>query len=424
MKPRFFLPILTFALITLLTFSAALANNTEKVTLVKPGIWRGVFTTSTSEIPFNFEIKGTDQSKLILTLLNASRRDDFTIIRKGQDSLLINMNTFDAALLVKVEANGGLTGAYKNLVPGNQSKPILFAAEYGKSYRFVDPAKQTAAKASLSGKWLITIHGRNPVPDKVALFTQQGNTLSGVIMQVTGDSGDLEGIVQGNTFSLSSFIGSSPKMYRGMINSDSTISGIWSVGNGDTTKYTGIRNSKAELLDAYKLTYLKPGFEKLGFTFPDVNGQPVSLSDERFKGKVVIIDIMGSWCPNCMDETMFLAPWYKTNKQRGVDIVGVAFEMKDSLEYAKYTLNKLKVKYDLQYPLVFGGYADKNVAAAKFPALNEFVAFPTTIIIDKQGRVREIYTGFSGKATGKYYDEFQEKFNQLIDKLVAEPALP
>lgn len=421
MKFRFLLPALTFAL-TVLTISSAIAN--ENPLLIKPGIWRGVFTTPVSEIPFNFEIKGTDQSKLTLTLLNASRRDDFVVTRKGQDSLLINMNTFDAVLLVKMETAGNLTGAYKNLVPGNQSKPIPFVAEYGKSYRFVEPSKQTAARTNLSGKWLIKIMGKTPVPDKVALFTQQGNALSGVIMQVTGDSGDLEGIVQGNTFSLSSFIGSGPKMYKGVINTDSTISGIWSVSNGDTIRYTGVKNPDAELPDAYRLTFLKPGYEKLSFTFPDVNGRPVSLSDKRFKGKVVIIDIMGSWCPNCMDETMFLAPWYKTNAQKGVEIVGVAFEMKDSLEYAKYTLNKLKARYDIQYPLVFGGYADNNVVAARFPALNEFIAFPTTIIVDRQGRVREIYTGFSGKATGKYYDEFQEKFNRLIDKLIAEPVTP
>ena len=393
--------------------------------LVKPGIWRGVFTTATAEIPFNFEIKGTDQSRLILTLLNAGRRDDFTVERKGQDSLLVPMNTFDAALLIKVQAGGLLRGVYQNKVPGNKSKPIAFAAEYGKSYRFAQPATKLESMTNLSGKWLIKIQGKETVPDKVALFTQKGNALSGVIMQVTGDSGDLEGNVEGSNFQLSSFIGSSPKLYKGSIQPDGTIAGIWSVSiSGDTVRYTGSKREDAALPDAYKLTYLKPGYEKLDFTFPGLDGRPVSLHDEQFKGKVVVIDIMGSWCPNCMDETQFLAPWYKANKARGVEIAGVAFEYKDSLAYAQYTLHKLKAKYDIQYPLLFGGYADKQVVANKFPALNAFLAFPTTILIDKQGRVREIYTGFSGKATGKYYDEFVAGFNKLIDILVAEPAAP
>ncbi len=407
-----------------LLFMTVQAYDKEPVTVVKPGTWRGVFTTASAEIPFNFQIRGSDQSKLTLTLLNASRRDDFPIQRKGADSLRINMNTFDATLLVKVEPDGKLTGIYQNTVPGTRSRPIPFAAEYGKSYRFVEPGKEAAPAANLSGKWLIKIHGKQPVPDKVALFKQEGNALNGVIMQVTGDSGDLEGTVQGSQFSLSSFIGSGPKMYKGIINSDGSISGVWSVAGGDTIRYSGVKDEKAELLDPYKLTRLKSGFDKLTFSFPDVEGNAVTQDDARFKGKVVIIDIMGTWCPNCMDETIFLAPWYKTNKKRGVEIAAVGFEMKDSLEYAKYTFRKLKEKYDIQYPLLFGGYADKDVAAKKFPALNEFQAFPTTIILDKQGRVREIYTGFSGKATGKYYEEFQANFNKLIDQLMAEPAAP
>ena len=415
---------LLFLSVTALSLCASAHNHTDEPLLVNPGIWRGVFTNATAEIPFNFEIKGTDQSKLIFTLLNAARRDDFTVQRIGQDSLVIPMNTFDAALLIKVRAGGLLQGVYQNKVPGNKSRPIPFAAEYGRSYRFAPVPEKPSSKTNLTGKWLIKLGGKETVPDKVALFTQKGDALSGVIMQVTGDSGELEGNVEGNTFQLSTFIGSSPKLYKGTIQPDGSIAGIWSVSGGDTVRYTGTKREDAALPDAYKLTYLKPGFEKLDFTFPGLDGQPVSLHDAQFKGKVVVIDIMGSWCPNCMDETQFLAPWYKANKARGVEIVGAAFENKDSLAYAQYTLNKLKAKYDIQYPLVFGGYADKKVVAEKFPALNAFLAFPTTILIDKQGRVREIYTGFSGKATGKYYDEFVASFNKLIDTLVAEPAAP
>ena len=392
--------------------------------LVKPGIWRGVFTTAGGDIPFNFKISGTDQSKLTLTLLNAARQDDFAVQRKGEDSLLVPMNTFDAVLLIKIGAGGLLQGVYQNKVPGNTSKPLSFTAEYGKSYRFATAAGGSPARADLNGKWLIKIHGKEPVPDKVALFTQKGPALSGVIMQVTGDSGDLEGTVAGNTFQLSTFIGSSPRLYKGTILADGTIAGIWSVSNGDTVRYTGRKDENAALPDAYKLTYLKPGYDKLDFTFPGLDGQPVSLHDKQFKGKVVILDILGSWCPNCMDETQFLAPWYKENKARGIEIAGISFERKDSLAYAQYTLTKLKAKYGIEYPLLFGGYADTKVVAEKFPALNAFLAFPTTILIDRQGRVREIYTGFSGKATGKYYEEFKTTFNALIDKLVAEPTAP
>jgi peroxiredoxin len=132
------------------------------------------------------------------------------------------------------------------------------------------------------------------------------------------------------------------------------------LGIYNNVKFEGVKDSKAELPDPYALTYLKPGYEKLDFKLPDLNGKLVSLSDEKYKGKVVIVEIIGTWCPNCTDQTQFLSPWYKANKDRGVEAVAVGFEQKDDLEYAKYTLGKLRDKYDIQYDILFGGIADKK----------------------------------------------------------------
>jgi hypothetical protein len=119
---------------------------------------------------------------------------------------------------------------------------------------------------------------------------------------------------------------------------------------------------------------------------------------------------------------VFLSPWFNKNHNRGVEAIAIGFEQKDSLEYAKYTLGKLKDKYNIQYDIVFGGLADKKLVSQKLPALNKFVAFPTTIIIDRKGDVREIYTGYTGAVTGKYYQDYEKKFNKLLDELIAEPV--
>jgi peroxiredoxin len=181
---------------------------------------------------------------------------------------------------------------------------------------------------------------------------------------------------------------------------------------------TGKKNDNAKLPDLYSLTYLKPGYKKLDFTFPNLNGKPVSLSDAKYKDKVVIVTILGSWCPNCIDETAFLAPWYKANKGRGVEIIGLAFERKNDPAFAKTALTRLIDRYDVQYDILFSGIADKKVASDALPALNKVLAFPTTIILDRQGNVAQIHTGYTGPATGKYYDEYVAEFNQTIDKLL------
>ncbi|GAA3979753.1 peroxiredoxin family protein [Mucilaginibacter dorajii] len=408
-----------------LLFSGAAALAADKnppVKFIKEGVWRGEFTVAETKVPFNFELKGRDAEHAVFTLINGSRRDNFHVKQIGKDSVFIKMNTYDAALVAKVQEDGTLTGEYRSLVPGFRGNSLPFTAEYGKTYRFVEPGKDVAPTANLTGKWELKVYSKDQVPNKIAVLKQTGNTLTGVIMQVTGDSRELEGTVQGDEFELSGFTGPSPKIYKGKINADGTLSGEIGSGIYDNTKFDAVKDDKAELPDPYKLTYLKEGYKKLDFTFPDLNGKPVSLSDDKYKGKVTIIEIVGTWCPNCTDQTVFLSPWFNKNHNRGVEAIAIGFEQKDSLEYAKYTLGKLKEKYNIQYDIVFGGLADKKLVSQKLPALNKFVAFPTTIIIDRKGDVREIYTGYTGTVTGKYYQDYEKKFNKLLDELIAEPV--
>jgi len=389
---------------------------------IKEGVWRGVFNVSETQVPFNFEFKGKDFEHATFTLLNGTRRDDFHVKRIAPDSVFIKMNTYDAALVAKINDDGTLSGEYRSLVPGFRGNSLPFTAEHGKKYRFVEPGKDVAPVANISGKWELKFYSKEQVPNKVAILKQTGNKLTGVIMQVTGDSRELEGTVQGDEFVLSGFTGPSPKIYKGKINPDGTISGVISAGIYDNTKFDGVKDDKAELPDPYKITFLKEGYKKLDFTFPDLAGKSVSLSDDKYKGKVVIVEIVGTWCPNCTDQTVFLSPWFNKNQKRGVEAIAIGFEQKDDLEYAKYTLGKLRDKYDVKYDILFGGLADKKLVSQKLPALNKFIAFPTTIIIDRKGEVREIYTGYTGTVTGKYYKEYEKKFNALLDELIAEDA--
>lgn len=406
--------------IACLSITTLAANAQSK--FIKEGSWRGTFKVNEVQVPFNFEVKGKDAEHATFTLLNGSRRDDFHVKQLSEDSVFIKMNTYDAALVAKIHEDGSLSGVYKSLVPNFRGNFLPFTAEYGKTYRFVEPSKEQKANHNLSGKWAIKISSKEPVADQVAIFEQKGNKLKGVFLKVTGDTRELEGIVQGDEFTLTGFSGPSPWLIRGKINPDKSISGEVGLGIYNNVKFEGVKDSKAELPDPYVLTYLKPGYEKLDFKLPDLNGKLVSLSDEKYKGKVVIVEIIGTWCPNCTDQTQFLSPWYKANKDRGVEAVAVGFEQKDDLEYAKYTLGKLRDKYDIQYDILFGGIADKKVASEKFEALNKMIAFPTTIIIGRDGKVKQIYTGYTGEVTGKYFKKYAKKWNKDLDKLINEPV--
>jgi thiol-disulfide isomerase/thioredoxin len=174
------------------------------------------------------------------------------------------------------------------------------------------------------------------------------------------------------------------------------------------------------LTNANELTYLKEGYDQIEFSFPGLDGKPVTLQDEKYQNKVVMLQIFGTWCPNCMDETKFYADWYDKNKDKGVEIIGLAYEAKDDFEYAKARVEKMKQKYNVGYDYVIAGIYDKEAAAKTLPMLNHVLSFPTTIFIDKKGKVRRIHTGFSGPATGKYYEEFVDEFNSFMNTLINE----
>jgi peroxiredoxin len=408
--------VVSTAFLTALTGTSLFAQTPAPL---REGVWRGVFQAGQETVPFNFEVKaGNSVATTKLYLLNAREREELTDLTQQGDSVFVPIPLYDATLRFKREGADKLTGVYRS---NSSGRDLPLTAEYGKTYRF-EPG--VAPTVNLSGKWDVNIErGPGDVNKTVGVFEQTGSRVTGTILTVTGDYRYLDGQVSGNEFVLSSFSGSSPSVFRGKFTEDGKFTGEFRYVRGGFAA-TGVKNEKAALPDLYSLTNLKTGYSKLDFTFPDLNGKSVSLNDPKYKNKVVIVTILGSWCPNCIDETAFLAPWYKANRKRGVEIIGLAFERKNDLTFAKTALTRLLKRYDVQYDILFAGIADKKVASEALPALNKVLAFPTTIIIDKKGNVSQIHTGYTGPATGAYYDEYVQEFNSHISQLIGDAPAP
>ena len=147
----------------------------------------------------------------------------------------------------------------------------------------------------------------------------------------------------------------------------------------------------------------------------------MSLSDEKYQDKVVLVTISGTWCPNCNDEARFLAPFYEKYRDQGLEVVALLFEHFEEADLAADQVRAFRQKFDIQYDTLIAGISDKIEAAGTLPELNAVLAFPTTIFIDRDGRVREIHTGFMGPGTGEHYVRLQENFTELTTALLAEP---
>ncbi|NNU33904.1 TlpA family protein disulfide reductase [Mucilaginibacter sp. S1162] len=137
----------------------------------------------------------------------------------------------------------------------------------------------------------------------------------------------------------------------------------------------------------------------MAFTFKDVNGKKVSLSDTRYKNKVVIVQILGSWCPNCMDETAYMVDYYRKFHSKGVEVIGLAYERTTDPAKSQRTVKQLINRFSIPYPILLTGYTPaKGDPAKSLPMMKDILGFPTTIIVDKKGDVRKIHTGFTGPA--------------------------
>lgn len=398
---------------------------------LQAGIWRVSLASEGGEIPFILNIKENQDGKSGEShIINAEEKIILDKIIQKDDSITIPLHIFDAALIGKMQNDTLFTGVFRKYYAPTKDQP--FSAYFGQNYRFKTVQKANS-EANFNGKWEITFTDKDKKSyPAVGVFQQVGENITGTFLTETGDYRYLEGNIVQNEALLSTFDGNHAFLFKFKIapNADENskeekITGEFWSGASYKETFVGKKNAKATLKDAFELTFLKKGYDKISFKFPDLNGKMVSLDDEKYKNKVVILQIFGSWCPNCMDETAFLADWYKKNKNQDVAIIALAYERKayegkSDFEYAKTNIQKVQKRFNVEYDFLVAGTNDKAEAAKTLPMLSEILAFPTTIYIDKKGTVRKIYTGFSGQGTGEYYTKFVEDFNDLMSKMLKE----
>jgi peroxiredoxin len=402
----------------LIILSVFVLNACKKITEPKTGIWRAIIPTAGGDLPFNFDIQH-DGDAYSVVVLNGEEKLKMDKAFIKDDSLHIPMEVFDAEIVAHVEGEK-LNGYWKKMRSDFSFLKGNFSAEFGKNYRFIQKNETTTTSLSSKYNVLFVSEDKKDSTVSVGLFNTKGNEVTGTFLTTTGDYRYLSGNIIEDSLKLSCFDGTHLFLFKAKIEGDKLTGGEFWSGLKSLETWEGVKDENAKLPDEKTFTYLKDGYKTIAFSFPNENGKKISLTDERYKGKVVIAQIMGSWCPNCMDESKFLAPWYAKNKQKGVEIIGLAYEKSTDPAFAFPKIKRLKERFGIDYEVLLGGTNDKAEASKTLPMLNHVLGFPTTIFIDKKGQVREIHTGFSGPGTGKYYDDFVNDFNLLVDKLLAE----
>ena len=403
---------------TLLSFSVL--SQTPKIKSLKTGSWSGNLTLS-STINLRFQINIQKVKKIyFFTVLNGKEQIKMMYPRLERDSLVLEFPLYNSLLVLKRHNSEKLKGYWLNLNKGvNYTIPCEVNFGYTNRFPSQKPSLNAVSTANFNGKWECFFEPGTPDEYKaVGVFTQENTKIEGTFLTETGDYRYLEGNVLEDSIYLSCFDGSHAFLFTGRI-SHNEIEGRFYSGKHWETNWSAIKNETFRLTHPDSLTRLVDT-TRVQFSFKDLNGKDFHFPNEAYDNKVTIIQIMGTWCPNCMDETRFYADLYAKYNLKGLEIISIGYEIGADYLAQAASIKRLKNRLDIAYPLLVGGSANKNLASTHFSMLHKIISFPTSIVIGKDGSVRKIHTGFNGPGTGKYYETYTQETVDLIEKLLNE----
>jgi thiol-disulfide isomerase/thioredoxin len=404
-----------------LLISAALFSQKNTLPKLKTGSWTGNLKIAENvSLPFKFVISKSDKG-LSYSVFNASEEIILTNPVFKQDTLTIEFPTFNSKLVLNPSKKKRLTGYWQNLNKGvNYTIPCTITEGY--NHRFENMklyVSNTYPPNDFSGKWESTFEPATADAYKaVGLFSQISTTISGTFLTETGDYRFLDGTVVQDSLFLSCFDGSHAFLFTGKLSNDK-IDGKFYSGKHWQTDWIAKRNKLFELPHPDSLTHIVNS-DPFRLSLKDLNGNDFVFPNENYTGKVTIIQIMGTWCPNCMDETRYFKELYATYHNQGLEIISVGYEVGNTFEEYAAKISTLKTRLNLDYTFLVGGSASKGLASEQFKMLNQIISFPTAIFIGKDGTIKKVHTGFNGPGTGSYYTDYVKETDVFIQELLKQ----
>jgi thiol-disulfide isomerase/thioredoxin len=388
------------------------------------GEWRATLTSPGGPLPFALELVDGPNG-LTATARNGSERVSFSsAVAKGR-TLVLRIDGYDSEIRASLEEDT-LHGTWTKTTPSGPST-MPFTASRGASARFDTniEAPSYPVPASVDGEWSIrfteedgsTFVGHGIVQSK-------DGAVHGTILTDTGDYRYLEGRYTEGTLELSCFDGGHAFLFRAIVQDDGSLRGDFWSRAAYHARWTAkpIVDGESPLADPFTAVSLSKAETegRFRFSFPNASGTTVSERDARFEGKVVLVDIFGTWCPNCNDYAPILARWHRDFGPRGLEVVGLAFEFTGDAKRDRAQLDVYAKTHGIEFPLLLAGTSDKGDAADALPSLDVVKSYPTTVLIGRDGKVHAIHSGFAGPATGEHHTELVKRLESEIETLLGE----
>lgn len=375
-----------------------------------PVLWDASVTAGGTEVPFRFEVTLND-GRVSGAFFNGEERIRSTAGSWRDNELTLEFPQYAGRVEAKWDG-ARLTGTYFR--SGRAPLPLSAVP-----HRPPPPEKNVP---SIAGQWEIELKSARGEAAWKFFVRQSGPEVSASILRIDGDTGALTGSYRDGKFILSHFSGARPSVFVVILQPDGTLS---VTQNGKNT-YIAVKSSEArakglpEPADPSRWTSVADPSQPLRFRFPDLNGTMVSESDERFRGKVVLLNITGSWCPNCHDEAPFLVDLYRAYHAQGLEIVALAFEEEEQLK-DPVRLRTFIGTYGIPYTVLLAG--DPSELQARLPQAVNLNTFPATFFVGRDGLVHGAHAGFAGKATGEEHARQTVEMRRKVEDLLAETGI-
>jgi thiol-disulfide isomerase/thioredoxin len=380
------------------------------------GRWDATLTTKTGVVPFRLDISG-EGATLKGTLYNGWDPFETTTSAKFENGELV-MDIAHYLTRIKASLKDGQLAGQVLAQSRSEGATYEFHAT-----RYVAPVPSPGAP-TIAGTWEIPLDKPNAKGEKTQrlIVEQSGSDVSASILRVDGDTGALNGTYKDGKWILSHYDGSRPGVMTVALNADGTLA-IEQQGGRAGDKLIAYRSEVArakglpEPEDYTTHTTMRDADEVFVYKFPDVNGKILSNDDPRFKNKVVLAIVTGTWCPNCHDEAQYLVQLYAKYHDQGLEIVALDFEepeQQDSLARVHAFIKQYRVPYTY---LIAGAPAEMW---EKIPQAVNLNTWPATLFVGRDGRVKHIHTGFASPASGVFNADLKKEFTSTIENLLKE----
>ena len=382
-------------------------------------IWRAAIDIGEEEIPFDLILeRGLDQSIQGALVENGEEKVEFEKVRVEGDSIILPFSVFASEIRAKL-GEDQLQGTWFNDARTNHNRLTVTGHPVEKlGSRFAESSEDPPV--NFAGQWEVEfIYKESEKSKAIGIFEQQGRDLKGTFRTETGDYRYLVGSVYGREMKLSTFDGAHAFLFHAEKLKDGSLKGEFYSGAHWFESWTAVINPEFTLGNPDSLTFMKDPKEEFQIAFVGTDNQVVKLNDERYWNQPTLVQIMGTWCPNCKDQTTWLNE--VNEKYPGIQVLSLAFELTTDTAVAFRNINRLKEHFDLSYDVLFAGRAGKKTASAALPQLNHVMSYPTLLFLDREHRVQRIYTGFNGPATGAVHEKLVESLDASIRQLL-EPS--